>query len=610
MIRHRRWIVIPILCTLLILAAQPIVAQGEDDEIPLSFSVQTLQIDGRFSEDAFTASFHLRTGEQEVTDIVLLPGDLVNSDGEDIVAGQYQVSPISISSILAHHGALVNVTLNNIPAPGTYEGSIEVLFAGRDPDVQLTLPIRVVATAKPNIELGAGSAQVAIKATRRLVPWGDALTEPVSFHIRQTVDAPVTIAQIEVMDPPDTNADAIPIPQSAIIITPDTPLDINAKTWQAFEIQIDMADLPAGHYGGTVIVSPQGGDDTTITVDVQLKDNWLAPLAFLAAGVALSFVVSFMTTTGAARLTALRDIDALRARLDAKTGLPSDFLSEQLEQLDALEQQARQQSPASVQAEIDALKTEITTAEGKTDGWRKNLRDWKVDFDRWQVGATTDDHIKALVRSPLLLQLRARIPIIEQKIDAGGFSRGEVEEMLDLLAEDMATVAALVDALPKILNNPDAQIQGILSTLEQTLEQATSLTTGDMHRLIVLLVEKKLMVESAPSPVEHFAVVAVPEEPPSPPSPPIRRRIIGWLTEPRNYLPLLSGVLGLLFLVLLLIAGMQALYIGRPTFGANRFADYVGLLLWGIGADASRKQLRDLESATGFLRQKLGTTDA
>jgi hypothetical protein len=81
-----------------------------------------------------------------------------------------------------------------------------------------------------------------------------------------------------------------------------------------------------------------------------------------------------------------------------------------------------------------------------------------------------------------------------------------------------------------------------------------------------------------------------------------------WL-DPRKYLPVLSALLGGLFLVLLLAAGMEALYVNNTTFGANFFGDYLGVLLWGIGADASRKQLRNLEGATGYLQQRLGVGD-
>src|SRR5271166_4885944 len=104
-----------------------------------------------------------------------------------------------------------------------------------------------------------------------------------------------------------------------------------------------------------------------------------------------------------------------------------------------------------------------------------------------------------------------------------------------------------------------------------------------------------------PPPLQFAAPADVALVPPN-----VCAKLQTWFTDPRKYLPLLSRLLGLLFLFLLLSAGMLALYEDKPTFGAHRFADYLGLLLWGIGADASRKQLKDLESATSFLGKRLG----
>jgi hypothetical protein len=356
------------------------------------------------------------------------------------------------------------------------------------------------------------------------------------------------------------------------------------------------------------MVTPDEGDEKTVTLDLKVRDGWLCPLLVLLVGVLGSWLISWMATTGTARLRALTDIDLLKPRLAAGVGLPADSLDGPngwKARLDRLAERAKTEAPAAVQTDIDTLKAEVARALETSAAWQKRLGGWRTDFDRWSVRAHTDAEVAALLTSPLVSRTRDQLAVTDKQITEGGFAQGVVEADMDDLGRATATLAALIDALPKVRVSGDPQIKALLPTLPDTLRTATSLTAGGLYDLIELLKAKGLLTVPPVGPPFGPAAAAAPAgAAPAPPNP--VQRLLGWLLEPRNYLRLFTGLLGLLFLLLLLAAGLQTLYVGKPTFGANPFGDYLGLLLWGIGPDATRKQLTDLGGTAAFLRQRLG----
>ena len=115
----------------------------------------------------------------------------------------------------------------------------------------------------------------------------------------------------------------------------------------------------------------------------------------------------------------------------------------------------------------------------------------------------------------------------------------------------MATLSALVAALPEILRSDKDRIKNdVLPTLKADLAATESLETGELFLDIGILKEEHPLTIT-PSSIQHFAARAgAPEEEGR--GKRWFRQTREWLTEPRNYLRLLGGVLGLLFLGLLL----------------------------------------------------------
>jgi hypothetical protein len=52
--------------------------------------------------------------------------------------------------------------------------------------------------------------------------------------------------------------------------------------------------------------------------------------------------------------------------------------------------------------------------------------------------------------------------------------------------------------------------------------------------------------------------------------------------------------LSIVLLIGLSLVGMGSLYVEKPIFGANPFADYLGLVIWGLSADVASRKLVDI----------------
>jgi hypothetical protein len=66
----------------------------------------------------------------------------------------------------------------------------------------------------------------------------------------------------------------------------------------------------------------------------------------------------------------------------------------------------------------------------------------------------------------------------------------------------------------------------------------------------------------------------------------VRAEATLWVVRPLLSLALLFG---------LSVVGIRALYVEKgATFGADPFADYLGLVLWGLSADVASRSLSNL----------------
>lgn len=617
MIPYLRFTTLVLLFFLLSLCTTAPVAANET----LRFSTDSVQMKGMLSEKPWSARITLLTGAAKVENIKLFPSDLIDANGQRVPANGYQITPLSIATLDANSGELVTLSISDVPGAGSYEGTITVLYTGADPESPLTLAIQLVAEADPNaqLELEPNAAKIVIKETRRSF-LQSSLTAATTFHLRQTANMSTSIVSIAPMRPAADGT--LSIPTGALIVKPDLPWKLEPSVWQPITVQTDLALLPAGRYGGLLVISPEHGADQQVAIDLQVRDAWYWAFFVLFIGVGLSAVISYMTATGSARLTALRSIDSLRSQLDIGAMLPIEALERWRIILQKLDQASKTDSPEVVQPKITALETEIQEAVAVTEGYVKQIDDWREQqLDYWS--GQNDEYVHALLESPYIRDLRARLAKIRTSLVKGGYDQGETRGAFAALTREMATLTEFVDALGAVHNSDKQEIQDRQPALADELKQVEGLHTPPFSDLITLFQQhgliKKAESSQPPAAMVERGMVADEDRGATKATPvstnQFKQAWVGfntWLRkwlDPRKYLPVLSALLGGLFLVLLLAAGMEALYVNNTTFGANFFGDYLGVLLWGIGADASRKQLRNLEGATGYLQQRLGVGD-
>jgi hypothetical protein len=587
-------------------AAAPAPAPAAQQSAPLAASVEKLQIQAEIAANGATglsASFLLLSGAEEVRDVRILAPDLVAADGRRIASSQYTVSPATIALIAPQSAELVNVTVSTA-APGAFLGALQVFYTSTTGAGRLSLPIEFTARALPELELAPGSAQLALAAD---VPaWGlGRAPEPVVFALKQKAQSEATLRPVVVLGPPATIADARPLPASAVTLSPSGPVAVQPGAWQTFTVAVDPARLPAGHYAATLVVSAEGADDLQVTLDVQLRDNWLLPLLVAAVGVALSWVIAYMAGTGTGRLDALRAVDALGRSLEDSGALSKDTLEEFARRRADLDRRARREPPEAIREAIQQSQEALDKNRAEGVKWHRQVRDWQASLATWQRDG--DEHVQALMSSPWAAGLPARLEALEKQFAEGGYDRGAVAGDLKALGREFHWLSQLNrETFAAILRSEDENVQALAPSLKADLAAATGPDHPDMDRVLTALVSAQLISEPAATEVVLHHYAATPEDEGRAAGAGLLGRLGAWLANPRQYLTALKGVLGLLFLGLLLAAGMQTLYMNNATFGANPFGDYLGMLLWGIGADASRKQLKDLDSVGNFLGQRTG----
>jgi hypothetical protein len=153
----------------------------QDGSPALTLSTNLLQMRGTIDRGPFEATFYLMSGREPVRNVTMLANDLLSADGKRIPASQYRLSTVTIGEIAADSGALVQVTVPTVALPGTYEGNVDILFAGQRPDQPLRLPLKLIATGLSRLIVADGSSHLTLATERGA---GSGWSEPVAFAIK------------------------------------------------------------------------------------------------------------------------------------------------------------------------------------------------------------------------------------------------------------------------------------------------------------------------------------------------------------------------------------------------------------------------------------------
>jgi hypothetical protein len=593
---------------------------------PPSFSVARLPMSGATARDKVSASFYVIAGKDGIRGINLLPGDLTSMEGKVIAANNYQVTPATIANLDAGQAVLVTVTVGPAAASGTYKGALRLFYQGIEPGTRLELPIEFKATAKTTLELSSPPSSLVVRVTRSFWPismGGKASAEPAQFNVRQKADATGRVRVALTGPMAGGGPEVLALPEGAIAVRPryataevsisasrsepaeraGAEIDLPAGLWMTFDVALNAADLPAGTYRGAVELASDWESVQSLPLEVTVRDPWLSPLFVVLVGFCLSLLVTYMATTGSALLQAYRRIEGLQAELARPWLLPSDAVADWQSQLSRISEQVRSLSAAQTQTMLDEIAKAIEQARADAEKRLETIRTRLVSLDELGEEAQSDPSLGDLMTSPWVKGLRARLNGFASDIRDGSYAKGEANVRQTRIDAEVPYLQSLGKALPRLATDDDFQ----KSDHRKQLSQLESRQDPRLDALATVL-RNKGVLPAAPQQalVRHEQREEHQDREQAQPA--RLERMLSWARDPKNYLPLLAGLISILAVGLLVFTGLLTLYSGKPTFGANPSVDYLGAFVWGLGSEAGRKQVGEIAPIMGALRTRLGIT--
>ena len=459
--------------------------------------------------------------------------------------------------------------------------------------------VGVVAVAQAQGSLTP--AQVTVSGTRRTVA---------HRVVQLQTTAPVTDVQFLALDLPQTGGNAV-LPADAIQATlPVT--QVAANSFLTIPLTIDLAGVPSGQYQGEAQVWYQEGV-IALPVTVNVKDGWFGPLLVLLLGILLAVGVSYYRAKGKPR-------DELLVRVGVlQTGVRQD---------EALAEQFQVRIEAALVDVETALRAEkwepaqvaLGQAEGIWNHWRKGRADWLTQL---AYVTTLQEEIQKL-HAPQSWYLQK----VERELTAVTHRAPDMEKPenlqteLEKLADQVNRYTRLQTAVGAIgqgsnqLSDSErpswqqkaADWQQQLDELDPMNETAwaalqTAVRAGqqELAQAIAARQSQDEVLESLPQAAvkgilgqQTLAALLLPpaatislEDAQTTANADWRLDLFGWVSYG-------------LVIILLAGAGFAELYIGKATFGANVWADYLALLAWGFGAEVSRTAVADMLKGWGL----------
>lgn len=437
------------------------------------------------------------------------------------------------------------------------------------------------------------------------------------------------------------------IPLHHIKVTPPDVQDSGSVQTRSFLIEIDLTDAEAGEYAGDLGFT-QGRAEVKLPLKIAVRHRWPLPLAVLLLGIGSGLALSAYRAQGRPRDHVLVRIGLLRAFMQRDHALSQGIPLEPPGAIGAIGATGATGTTGTSPATRDAPERG-TEAEPRVQTLRNPFLssleaillelEMSLQSERWEDLSTSlsakMDQAEALLRK----WIQGRPGWIDQLAYLGRMlhqqtlHRGSCRYLVTLRGQvaDLVASAPQRDS-PAVLRDAAAELTDHLERYERAEarlgvldELRTQLPQGEEAAWIrrsselrarlegmrpseqeatMLLTEIEQAIEaltarlsgaaspdrSVPAGVLHMAASASLATPAPVPtaylsgSPSGADRAAGAQSRLRWFS--YSGYA--IALVLLAGAGFNEVYAKKPTFGAELWADYLALLLWGFGAEATR----------------------
>ncbi|MEH2086657.1 hypothetical protein [Nostoc sp.] len=304
--------------------------------------------------------------------------------------------------------------------------------------------------------------------------------------------------------------------------------------------------IPPDQYNGAVYLTLQNRSDRlSLPINLSARSGPLFPLVVLLFGVVLGRLFKYMQERGEPQAKALEEVYRLQADIagakleDENKQLLAGMVTEVRtlvvrERLDVV--------PVQVQTIRDRLET-LVKLQALEDQFNEQAQNSPTDFP-----ADEDEYVRKIKQ--------ARLRIAEGK-DA------DAKKVLEEISSDLDKIGA----------------RGAGNSSIEAYKRSVEEITVASDRINQPTGEPK----TTPSPLGKLQQLLVNL---SGVSDQVRAEATFWVVRPLLSLTLLVG---------LSAAGISSLYIENgTTFGARPFADYLGLILWGLSADVASRSLSNL----------------
>lgn len=445
-------------------------------------------------------------------------------------------------------------------------------------------------------------AQITVSGTRNTVA---------HRVVQLQTTAPLTDVRFLALDIPQTAGDAV-LPARAIQATlPVTRLATNS--FLTIPLTIDLAGVPSGQYQGEAQVWHQEGV-ISLPVTVNVKDGWVGPLLVLLIGILLAVGVSYYRAKGKPRDELLVRVGVLQTGMRQDAALDEQFWARIEAALVDVETALRAEKWEPAQAALDQ-------AEGVWNRWRKGRADWlaQLAYVTTLRQGIQDSHAP---QSRYLQRIERELTAVTRR--APDMDKPEtLQTELEKLADQVNRYTRLKTAVDAIVQGSDQlptaneQLSWIqkatdwqqqLDELDPTDEAAWTALQAAVRASQQELAQAIAAHQSQDEALESLPQVAV-------------KGILGQQML-AALLPLPAATISLddaqaaanadwrlrlfrwvsygLVIILLAGAGFAELYIGKATFGANAWGDYLALLAWGFGAEVSRTAVVEMVRGWGL----------
>ncbi len=419
-----------------------------------------------------------------------------------------------------------------------------------------------------------------------------------------------------------------------------------------FTVKVDLAQAPAGSFNGQALVlytSPAGPGPAALQVEAPLgltvsaKHAWPLPALILIGGVLLGMALTYYRDYIRPRDQVLARLGEVQRRLEADpelaapdpaaaagaaAGAPAARGGRGREFRAAVEASVNAALAALRDGDGEQTKTFAHQAEQLLDLWQQQRLNWLA------VLALRDELVDRLAALPSTTYVNAvrrsladAVPTMISAFLGAAQPPTSWQSYVDSIATEVEKHRIYLQGYSKVTDQLSAAVSKVmqanlpegdrtakyaeLTAVQNELDSIDPVMDGSAPTKLAALGDRvTAVVASLPTPV---AVSALPQAAMDASAAESPAGLLVWLSNlhmptlaelghdkaPRVRLAVFAWGSVILALLLLALVGFSELYAKNPTFGAVWLTDYLGLLAWGFGAEATRASVTSLVQGWG-----------